>query len=319
MYRLFLILGIWVLSLLAMPQFLMAQQGQTLHITKGKIVTLRADAKHALSFIWFKNGNPINGQHDQHIAVTEAAIYTVIALGEHCNSDLSDPLEIIIDPNGGETEETFVDIEIRNLPDKKTIWKDEEFNYQLLVLNNSLIDATDLVVEFEIPEQLSYVSATPEVGTTISFDSQKRILTWNIEELKAKAAITQWIRLKGEQTGKAITVANVRSKEEDINLKNNRSQATVKIVSFFIPNVFTPNGDGKNDTFVIAGLELFKNVELRVFNRFGYEVYHAETYCNDWNGSGLNSGTYFYYLKMEDETGQIHINKGYVTILHNQY
>lgn len=316
MHRLPLILSILVLLFLAVPKCLVAQKGQTLRIIKGKKVTLRADATHAISFIWFKNGEPINGQHDQRIVVTEPAVYTVIALGEACNSDVSDPLEVVVDP---EAEEKIVDIEIRNLPDKKTVWKDEEFNYQLLVMNNSGITASDVIVEFEIPEQLTYVGAIPETGTTISFDNSSKLLLWKIEELRAKAAITQWIRLKGEHTGNAVTVANVRSRQQDSVLSNNRMQSTVKIVSFFIPNVFTPNGDGKNDTFVIVGLELFKNVALRVFNRFGYEVYRADNYCNDWDGRGLNDGTYFYYLKIEDETGQTHINKGYVTILHNQY
>lgn len=317
MYRLSLLISIWVLSLLTVPGCLMAQQGQTLRIAKGKKVTLRADATHALSFIWFKNGAPINGQHDQHIVVTEAAVYTVIALGEHCNSDLSDPLEIIIDPDDTDphTGEAFVDIEIRNLPTKNTIRKDEEFNYQLLVLNNSNVTANDIVVAFEIPEQLSYVYATPEGGTTISFDPQSKILTWTIDELKAKAAITQGIRLKGEKAGKAITIVSAKSRQQDSLPSNNTVQSAIEIVSFFLPNVFTPNGDGKNDTFVIMGLELFKNAELRVFDRWGNEVYLTDNYRNDWNGKGLNEGTYFYYLKIEDEAGQIHTYKSYVTII----
>jgi gliding motility-associated-like protein len=316
MHRLSLTLSILVLLLLAAPRFLMAQQGQTLRIIKGKKVTLRADANHAVSFIWFKNGEPINGSHDQRIIVTDAAVYTVIALGEDCNSDVSDPVEIIFDPT---EEEKLVDIEIRNLPDKTTIWKDQSFNQQLLVLNNSDNTANELIVEFEIPKQLAYVDAISAPGTSISFDNQSGRLVWKIDELKAHAALSQWIQLKGVQTGEAVTITKVSAKQKESNLNNNRSQATIKIVNFFIPNVFTPNGDGKNDTFEIIGLELFKTAELRVFNRSGFEVYHAENYHNNWNGQGLNDGTYFYYLKFEDETGQTHINKGYVTILRSQY
>ncbi|MBL1410490.1 T9SS type B sorting domain-containing protein [Sphingobacterium faecale] len=316
MHRLSLTLSILVLLLLAAPRSLMAQQGQTLRIIKGKKVTLRADATHAVSFIWFKNGEPINGSHDQRIIVTDAATYTVIALGDGCSSDVSDPVEIIFDPDA---EEKLVDIEIRNLPDKTTIWKDESFNQQLLVLNNSNNTANDLIVEFEIPNQLAYVDAISESGTTISFDNQSGRLVWKIDELKAHAALSQWIQLKGVQTGEAVTIAKVTSKKQDSNLDNNQSQASIKIVNFFIPNVFTPNGDGDNDTFFILGLELFKNAELRVFNRLGNEVYRADNYRNDWNGQGLNDGTYFYYLKFEDETGQTHVNKGYVTILRNHY
>lgn len=316
MHRLSLILSILVLLLLMAPRYLMAQQGQTLRIIKGKKVTLRADATHAVSFIWFKNGEPINGLHDQRIIVTDAAVYTVIALGDGCNSDVSDPVEIIFDPM---EEEKLVDIEIRNLPDKTTIWKDQSFNQQLLVLNNSDNTANELIVEFKIQQQLAYVNAISDPGTSISFDNQSGRLIWKIDELKAHAALSQWIQLKGVQTGEAVTITKVSAKQEESNLDNNQSQATIKIVNFFIPNVFTPNGDNKNDTFEIIGLELFKTAELRVFNRFGFEVYHSQNYRNDWNGQGLNDGTYFYYLKFEDETGQTHINKGYVTILRSKY
>lgn len=316
MHRLSLLISSLALLLLAMPISLVAQKGQTLRIIKGKKVTLRADASHAVSFIWFKNGEPIKGQHDQRIVITDAAVYTVIALGEDCNSDLSDPLEIIVDPNA---EETMVDIEIKNLPEKTTIWKDQEFNYQLLVLNNSPVSAHDITIEFQIPQQLTFMGATPEIGTQLNYDEQGKILEWKINELAPKAAIGQWIRLKGEQMGRAVTISKVRSKQQDSIPQNNLAESTINIVAFFIPNVITPNGDGKNDDFVIVGLELFKNVELRIFNRFGYEVYRAENYRNDWNGKGLSDGTYFYYIKIEDENGQTHSNKGYVTILHSRY
>src|SRR5690606_7381425 len=86
---------VMVVLLLALGQAT-AQQGQTLRIVKGKKVTLRADAEHALSYIWFHNGNPINRQHDTRIVVTEAGVYTVIVLGDGSNSDLSDTVVIIV-------------------------------------------------------------------------------------------------------------------------------------------------------------------------------------------------------------------------------
>src|SRR5690606_36730956 len=106
-----------------------AQQGQTLRIVKGKKVTLRADAEHALSYIWFHNGNPINGQHDTRTVVTEAGVYTVIALGDGCHSDLSYPVAIIVDPDA---EDMKLDIELRNLPDPPQALLDPQFSFQLL-------------------------------------------------------------------------------------------------------------------------------------------------------------------------------------------
>jgi adhesin/invasin len=65
-----------------------------------------------------------------------------------------------------------------------------------------------------------------------------------------------------------------------------------------IPNVITPNGDQVNDKFVIRGLELYDRVQLSIMNRWGNEVYRSNTYYNEWDGRGLNEGTYFYLLEL---------------------
>lgn len=63
----------------------------------------------------------------------------------------------------------------------------------------------------------------------------------------------------------------------------------------YIPNVFTPNDDGKNDTFFIEGVSL-SPWKLEVYNRWGSQVYKNEAYQNDWEGEGLPTGTYYYHL-----------------------
>lgn len=68
----------------------------------------------------------------------------------------------------------------------------------------------------------------------------------------------------------------------------------------FIPNVFTPNGDGLNDTFMIRNIHLYPRSTLRVVDRWGKEVYRARGYENDWGGEGQASGIYFYTLYNED-------------------
>lgn len=62
----------------------------------------------------------------------------------------------------------------------------------------------------------------------------------------------------------------------------------------FIPNVFTPNGDGKNDSFVIDSKLLGAYVE--VFNRWGKKVYEQYNYQNDWNGGKNPPGIYYYNI-----------------------
>jgi gliding motility-associated-like protein len=66
-----------------------------------------------------------------------------------------------------------------------------------------------------------------------------------------------------------------------------------------VPNVFSPNGDGSNDTFNILNIEFFRN-ELVIINRWGNEVFSAKDYRNQWRASGHPDGTYYYVLRLED-------------------
>lgn len=82
----------------------------------------------------------------------------------------------------------------------------------------------------------------------------------------------------------------------------------VNITDIRIPEIFTPNGDGKNDIFNIKNIEFFPDNELLIFNRWGNLVYSMKSYDNSWDGSPnaagktgsskLPTGTYFYLLKL---------------------
>ena len=51
-----------------------------------------------------------------------------------------------------------------------------------------------------------------------------------------------------------------------------------------ISEAITPNGDGINDTWMIYNIEQHPNTTVRVFNRWGTEVYYSKNYRNDWDG-----------------------------------
>ena len=71
-----------------------------------------------------------------------------------------------------------------------------------------------------------------------------------------------------------------------------------------IPNVFTPNGDYKNDVFSISGIKDCESSVLRIFNRWGEEVFYSTYPDKDsWKGfhrsEEVAEGVYFYVLEME--------------------
>jgi gliding motility-associated-like protein len=63
-----------------------------------------------------------------------------------------------------------------------------------------------------------------------------------------------------------------------------------------VPNVFTPNNDGKNDFLEFKNIEFFPNTGLTVYNRWGSKIYSSSDYHNDWNGGGHSDGVYYFIL-----------------------
>jgi PKD repeat protein len=76
--------------------------------------------------------------------------------------------------------------------------------------------------------------------------------------------------------------------------------------AFTLTNVITPNGDGKNDSFIVP----VSPSSLEVFNRWGKSVFKSADYKNDW-GKGITNGTYFYVV----DTPQGNHCKGWVEVL----
>ena len=65
-------------------------------------------------------------------------------------------------------------------------------------------------------------------------------------------------------------------------------------------NIFTPNGDGKNDRLVFRYIELYPDNQLTVYNRNGAVVFEAEGYDNEWDGGGASDGTHYFVLRLPE-------------------
>jgi gliding motility-associated-like protein len=85
-------------------------------------------------------------------------------------------------------------------------------------------------------------------------------------------------------------------------------------------NIITPDGNGENDYWIIDNILNYGTCKVRVYNRWGNEVYACNAYQNDWSGTSshgdiLPNGTYFYVITFENSDN---IYKGALTILRNK-
>lgn len=91
-------------------------------------------------------------------------------------------------------------------------------------------------------------------------------------------------------------------------------ETQVDNTSCLIPRGISPNSDGSNDAFDLTTLDV---KELKIFNRYGQEVYSKRDYTNEWIGQGSNgdelpTGTYYYMIERsngETKTGWVYINR----------
>jgi len=93
-----------------------------------------------------------------------------------------------------------------------------------------------------------------------------------------------------------------------------RDEPPVEFGELRVPNVFTPDGDGVNDTFIIPGLA--SQSFLVVFDRSGTEVFRSHNYNHGWDGTDMDGkpvpdGTYWYILSPSDQEDGL---KGFVYI-----
>lgn len=83
----------------------------------------------------------------------------------------------------------------------------------------------------------------------------------------------------------------------------------------FLPNSFTPNGDGVNDVFKAYSAYLLSDFELRIFNRWGKQVFLAQDINYGWNGLESDVGTYYYTITYKDLRGNSFFRKGSIQLL----
>jgi gliding motility-associated-like protein len=200
--------------------------------------------------------------------------------------------------------------------EKIAVGEDIEFN--VTVANSGKLDATNVVVTDILAENLGgkNVRLIAEVGTAV-YDENTKTITWTIPKVAKGESYALRAIMQVTSGGDIINIATAKCTEEETIVNNNASTAVVDMSGredLFIPNVITVNGDGKNDNFMVLGLYKYPNAEFMVFNRWGNMVYESKDYKNNWDGIGLNEGTYYYVLKV-NKYGMLKEYSGWVQVL----
>ncbi|MCX8080231.1 MAG: gliding motility-associated C-terminal domain-containing protein, partial [Bacteroidia bacterium] len=86
----------------------------------------------------------------------------------------------------------------------------------------------------------------------------------------------------------------------------------------FVPNTFSPNGDGINDVLYVRGIKM-ESIYFAVYNRWGEKVFETYDKSKGWDGNykgrPADNGVFGWYLKVKCYDGQEHFKKGNVTLV----
>ncbi|RYF70854.1 MAG: DUF11 domain-containing protein, partial [Cytophagaceae bacterium] len=132
----------------------------------------------------------------------------------------------------------------------------DTFEYTVVVRNVGGTPATEVRATDVLPQGLTYISSSATSGTAAYTDAT-RTVGWNIGSLAVGATTTLTIKVRADRAGTVVNTATVVAKENETIITDNTSTVSSEVMDFRIPNVITPNGDGKNDTFRIDGLEAY--------------------------------------------------------------
>ncbi|WP_205943052.1 DUF7507 domain-containing protein [Pedobacter frigidisoli] len=233
---------------------------------------------------------------------------------------MTSPTGLTIQPQATIDVDKSADLVItKELMTKGDIATGSEVMYKITVTNKGANKATGVTVTDKIP---TIIDAPKEiivtVGTT-SYSATTRDLVWLVGTLDLNQTATITFKSRTLASGPLSNSATVKGDQPDPVTNNNSvlaDGATITGSELLIPNLFTPNGDGRNDAFEIRGLTEFAENEVTIVNRWGNEVYRAKNYQNNWTGEGLNEGTYYYLVKARKAgSAEWKVFKGYITLI----
>lgn len=213
-------------------------------------------------------------------------------------SQTSATLNVIIDTSN-------VDIAITKTVEPFEVIIGDQTTFTITASNLGTSEGTNIEILDMLPQGYEFISAVSSMG---EFDESS--LIWNIPSLMPNESAMLQINVQVVSSINLLNVAVLNSLSEiDRDSSNNEDSASVKISNCLqIPEGISPNGDGKNDVLVIPCIEDFPENTIKIYNRYGAQIYQGNNYVNTWDGKAnmgfpnsselLPVGTYFYVLEI---------------------
>ncbi|MCX6316735.1 MAG: gliding motility-associated C-terminal domain-containing protein [Bacteroidetes bacterium] len=156
-----------------------------------------------------------------------------------------------------------------------------------------------------VPGAVSYEVST-NGGTTYTLPSS------------GAAGTTHTVSGLAGNTTVTLLVRALRNQPCETSTPGSATGTTLSSKEIFVPNVFTPNGDGKNDVLFVYG-NYVATIRLSIFNQWGQLIFESANINTGWNGTYKGQqqpvGVYAYTLKVVLQDGTIINKKGSVNLI----
>lgn len=168
----------------------------------------------------------------------------------------------------------------------------------------------------------------------ISDENQPKILNIHQDESKIEVTAIGLYPIEYSFNGSPYTSSNIllnpQDQEYHIRIRSALPDGSFcegepkELYNINIPNVLTPNGDGKNDVWSIKNLEKMEDIQVTIVDRYGKKVFHSTNKNHlSWDGKiqgrELSTGTYWYVVSWFDPSLKKNINRtGWILLKHRE-
>ena len=212
-----------------------------------------------------------------------------------------------------------IDLAVTKEVDREEVLLNTEINFTITVENLTMDRVLDIVVNDLLASGFNYISHNASKGT---YDPETG--EWTIDEMTAEEMVTLRITVRVVSAGQLQNTATLASSfPNDDEPSNNTASVSVQVNESqckdpgTICTIFSPNGDGVNDTLTLVDDDLYPQNTFEVFDRYGNSVFQMNGYDSSWDGTGKNGelpkGTYFYVLDRQGDGTDV--VKGWIQII----